>query len=113
VAGLRACNEHGVRVVIRLKENWKPKVDYIARGQVTPKFFPGTNLAVLLEQDILVLDGRAIDADVHVGGTKPSLPLRLVGVNTPKGYCFFLTNLPPGSVRGKWPTSIACAGRSN
>lgn len=95
LARLRACNAHGVRVVIRLKENWKPKVDYIARGQVTPEFFPGTDLDVLLEQDILVLDGRAIDADVRVGGPKHPLDLRLVGVNTPKGYCFFLTNLPP------------------
>jgi putative transposase len=95
LARLRACNAHGVRVIIRLKENWKPKVDSIARGQVTPEFFPGTDLEVLLEQDILVLDGRAIDADVHVGGTKHPLPLRLVGVNTPKGYGFFLTNLPP------------------
>jgi DDE family transposase len=95
LARLRACNAHGVRVIIRLKEHWKPKVDSIARGQVTPEFFPGTDLDVLLEQDILVLDGRAIDADVHVGGTKHPLPLRLVGVNTPKGYGFFLTNLPP------------------
>jgi hypothetical protein len=92
---LRACNTHGVRFVIRLKENWKPKVDALARGQVTPEFFPGTDLDVLLDQDILILDGRAIDADVHVGRTKHSLHLRLVGVNTPKGYCFFLTNLPP------------------
>ena len=46
-------------------------------------------------QEILVLDGQAIDADVHVGGDKRPLHLRLVGVHTPKGYCFFLTNLPP------------------
>jgi hypothetical protein len=95
VARLRACNTHGVRFVIRLKDNWKPKVDYIARGRVTPEFFPGTDLDVLLEEDILVLDGRAIDADVHVGGANNPLPLRLVGIPTPKGYCFFLTNLPP------------------
>jgi hypothetical protein len=95
LARLRACNEHGVRFVIRLKDNWKPQVDHLARGHVTQEFFPGTDLDVLLEQDILVLDGRAIDADVHVGGTKHPLHLRLVGVSTPKGYCFFLTNLPP------------------
>jgi hypothetical protein len=107
LARLRACNAHGVRVVIRLKENWKPKVDYIARGQVTPQFFPGTDLAVLLAQDILVLEGRAIDADVPVGGTRHSLHLRLVGVGSsaPIGR--------PVAVRGKWPTSTACAGRAN
>jgi putative transposase len=92
---LRACNAHDVRFVIRLKDNWKPKVDYIARGQVTQECFPGTDLDALLEAESLVLDGRAIDADVHVGGDKRPLHLRLVGVHTPKGYCFFLTNLPP------------------
>jgi putative transposase len=95
LARLRACNQHGVRFVIRLKDNWKPKVDYIARGRVTREFFPGTDLDALLAQDLLVLDGRAIDADVHVGGAKQPLHLRLVGVHTPKGYGFFLTNLPP------------------
>jgi putative transposase len=92
---LRACDAHGVSVVIRLKDNWKPKVDDIARGQVTQTFFPGTTLDALLAEDILMCDGRAIDADVHVGGDKHPLPLRLIGVHTPKGYCFFLTNLPP------------------
>src|SRR6266850_1665268 len=92
---LRACDTYGVRFVIRLKANWKPKVDYIARGQVTQTFFPGTKLDALLAEDILMRDGRAIDADVHVGGDKHPLPLRLIGVHTPKGYCFFLTNLPP------------------
>jgi hypothetical protein len=92
---LRACEAHGVQFVIRLKENWKPKVDYIARGQVTQEFFPGTDLDTLLEQKILRLDGHVIDADVHVGRRPHVLALRLVGVQTPKGYCFFLTNLPP------------------
>jgi Transposase DDE domain len=92
---LRACEAHGVRFVIRLQENWKPKVDYIARGQVTQEFFPGTDLDALLEDATLVLDGRAVDADVHVGRGTQALALRLVGVQTPKGYGFFLTNLPP------------------
>jgi putative transposase len=95
VARLRACNTHGVRFVIRLKDNWKPQVDYMARGRVTPEFFPGTDLDVLREEAILVLDGRAIDADGHVGRANNPLPLRLVGLHTPKGYGFFLTNLPP------------------
>jgi len=95
IARLRACEAYDVRFVLRLKDNWKPKVDYIARGQVTGEFFPGTDLDALLEDDTLVLDGRAIDADVHVGGDKHPLHLRLVGVQTPKGYGFFLTNLPP------------------
>jgi putative transposase len=95
LARLRACNAQGVRFVIRLKDNWKPKVDYIARGQVTREFCPGTDLDVLLDTEILRLDGQAIDADVRVGGPSDPLHLRLVGVHTPKGYGFFLTNLPP------------------
>jgi hypothetical protein len=89
------------------------KVDYIARGQVTWEFFPGTDLEAVLDGHILVLDGRAIDADVRVGNSKHPLHLRLVGVNTPKGYGFFPTNLPPRSARDRWPTSPACGGRSN
>ena len=92
---LQACDTHGVCYVIRLKENWKPKVDYLARGEVTQAFFPGTDLDALLADETLVLDGRAIDADVHVGTGKKRVHVRLVGVLTPKGYCFFLTNLPP------------------
>jgi putative transposase len=92
---LRACEAHGVRFVMRLKENWKPKVDYVARGQVTQEFFPGTDLDALLAQELLRLDGRVIDADVHVGRGIHAVPLRLVGTQSPKGYCFFLTNLPP------------------
>jgi putative transposase len=92
---LRACDAHGVSVVLRLKDNWKPKVDDSARGQVTQTFCPGTKLDALLAEDLLMRDGRAIDADVHVGGDKHPLPRRLIGVHTPKGSCFFLTNLPP------------------
>jgi Transposase DDE domain len=95
LARLHACHEHGVRFVIRLKDNWKLKVNYIARGQVTQAFCPDTDLDALLDRDILALDGRVIDADVHVGGDKHPLHLRLVGVDTPKGYGFFLSNLPP------------------
>ena len=95
LARLRACETHDVRFVIRLKENWKPKVDYVARGQITQEFFPGTDFDALLADNTLVLDGRAIDADVHIGRGRHALPLRLVGIQTPKGYGFFLTNLPP------------------
>jgi hypothetical protein len=76
---LRACDTHGVRFVIRLKENWKPQVDDVARGQVTQACFPGTDFDALLEQETLLLDGQVIDADVHVGRGRHALPLRLVG----------------------------------
>jgi hypothetical protein len=81
--------------VIRLKDNGTPHVDDLARGQVPQEGFPGTDLATLVEEEILVLNSRASDADVYVGGDKRPLPLRLVGVHTPKGNGCFLTNLPP------------------
>src|SRR5262245_8267283 len=80
LARLRACNSHGVRFVIRLQDNWQPKVDAVARGQVAPECCPGTALDVLLKEELLVLDGRAIDADVRVGGAHNPVTLRLVGV---------------------------------
>jgi hypothetical protein len=95
LARLRACNAHGVVFVIRLKDNGKPKVDDVARGQVTQEFFPETDFDALLEAETLLLDGRAIDADVHVGTGKKRVQVRLVGGNTAKGYGLFLTNLPP------------------
>lgn len=107
---LRACQAHGVRFVIRLQDNGKPQVDSMARGQLTPEFFRGTDLDVLLADDILVLNGRAIDAAVPVGHGQPILPLRRCGVHTPKGDGFFLTHLPPrigprqvaDLYRGRW-----------
>src|SRR5438128_1092831 len=53
LARLRACEAHGVRFVIRLKDNWKPKVDYLARGQLTQEFFAGTDLDALLAEETL------------------------------------------------------------
>jgi hypothetical protein len=95
LARLRACEAHGVRFVIRLKDNWKPKVDYLARGQLTQEFCAGTDLEALLAEDTLRLDGQVVDADVHVGKGKAAVHVRLVGVPTPQGYGFLLTNLPP------------------
>jgi hypothetical protein len=62
------------------------------------------------------VNGRAIDANVHVGGTKDPLHLRLVGVHTPKDYGFFLTNLPlrigPRQVADPYQTRWAVELRS-
>jgi DDE family transposase len=95
LARLQACDTDGVHEVIRLKDRWKPKVDDLARGQVTEACFPGADLDALLEDDTLVLYGRAIDADVHVGRGKERVDARLVGVHTATGDGLFLTNLPP------------------
>lgn len=92
---LRACQTHGVSFVMKLKQNWKPKVDSISRGDVRKTFFAGSDLDALIASETLLLDSRAVDAQVRVGSGAQVLALRLVGVFTPKGYCFFLTNLPP------------------
>jgi hypothetical protein len=102
-------------VVIRLQDNWKPKVDDSARGPVTQTFFPGTTLDALLAEDILMREGRAMAADVHVGGDKHPLPLRRIGVHTPQGYGVFLTKLPPrigprqvaDLYRGRWEVELS------
>jgi hypothetical protein len=91
---IRACQTHDVSFVLRLKDNWKPRMDRINRGTVTREFFKGSDLDVLLETEAILLDGKAIDADVTLGPAADPIGLRLVGVSTPKGYCFFLTNLP-------------------
>ena len=94
LARLRACEAPGVRLVMRLHEHWKPQVDDRARGQVTQAFLPGRDFEALLADDPWVLDGRTVDADVPVGTGKVAVHLRRVGVPTPKGSSFFLTNLP-------------------
>ncbi len=95
VGRLRECQEHGVSIVIRLKENWQPRVQRITRGEVAATFTPGTDLDVLLEKEVLRLNGRVVDAEVTVGRGTQAVMLRLVGVPTPTGrYNFYLTNLP-------------------
>jgi hypothetical protein len=98
---LRECQRFDVRIIIRLKENWKPKVQRIVRGSLSKTFVPGTDLDLLLKDDALIL-GHAIDADVTVG--HDAIPMRLCGVVVPgRGYCFYLTNLP----RSLGPNQVA------
>lgn len=92
------------RVELRLKDNWKPRMDRIHRGEVTGTFFPGTDLDALLEAGTLVLDGRVVDAGVTLGPPGQTVSCWLVGVPAPDGtYRFYLTNLP----RTVGPHSIA------
>jgi len=93
---LADCNQYHVCFVLRLKDSWKPKVDRITRGQVAGTFFPGTDLDALIDDDVLVLGGRVIDAQVTIGRGAQKVRCRLVGVVAPDGsYRFYLTNLPP------------------
>lgn len=92
---LQSCERHGVHYVIRLKENWKPRVDHVARGTLRGTLFPGLDLDLLIDSETLLLDGKVIDADVRVGRDSREVACRLVGIPTEKGYAFFLTSLPP------------------
>jgi len=90
---LAECEKYDLRYVIRLKENWKPSVDRLVRGAEFPEAVEGGDFDALLEQEVILLDGHAIDADVTIGRGALKVRCRLVGIPTPKGYCFFLTNL--------------------
>lgn len=92
---IRDCAKHNVHFVIRLKDSWKPKVQHIARGNVTRTFLAGTDLDALIEDETIVLDGKVVDLDVGFGKAGAAARCRLVGVPTPEGaYRFYLTSLP-------------------
>ena len=74
LARRRACEAHGVSVVIRRKDHWKPKVDSSARGQVRQTFCPGTDLEALRAQDSLRRDGRVIRSTWSEAPNKSSCP---------------------------------------
>ena len=90
---LKECDTYDVKYVVRLKENWKPTVNRLVRGSNFPDLAEGADFDTLFDQHVIVLDGQTIDADVTVGRGAVRVRCRLVGIPTPKGYCFFLTNL--------------------
>ena len=92
LARIADCDTYDVRYVMRLKDNWKPRVDRLVRGSITGFVADGDDFDILLEQDIVRLDGRTVDADVTLGRGGQKIHSRLIGLDTPKGYCFFLTN---------------------
>jgi putative transposase len=92
---LRQCKEYGVMVVVRLMENWRPKVERILRGEVAKTFAPGSDFKMLIAKETLLLRGKVIDAEVTIGEGDEAVMMRLVGVQNPTGkYNFYLTNLP-------------------
>jgi hypothetical protein len=79
---IRSCNKHSASYVIRLKENWKPKVEQIVVGTVVGKFIKGTGLDVCINNNIILLDGKVLDMDVRIGKGPHSVVCRLVAVPT-------------------------------
>jgi hypothetical protein len=93
LARLAACERHGVKFVFRLKNNWKPRVQSIQIGALGGELCKGSDLDFVLADGVLALDGGCVDATVEIGQKAP-VQCRLVGVLGPKGYCWYLTNLP-------------------
>lgn len=91
---IRAFRKYNVNFVQRLHEGWKPKVDRITRGEINEKFVSGTDLDELLMDEVIVLDGRCVDADVSFGEGEEKVTCRLVMIPGPKEYLIYLTNLP-------------------
>jgi hypothetical protein len=90
---LAECQRHGVRFVIRLKNNWKPRVQSIELGKVLSDFCKGSDFDFLIADGIVDLDGGPVDATVELGAGS-LVVCRLVGTLGPDGYCWYLTNLP-------------------
>jgi hypothetical protein len=76
------CDMYDVQYVIRLKENWKPTVERLVRGAVFRDAVEGADFDALLDEELVVLDGQAIDADVTVGRGAMKVRCRLVGIPT-------------------------------
>jgi len=91
---IRDFETYNVTFVQRLKESWKPTVSSISRGEVHGEFFEGADFDQLLMDEVIVLDGRCVDAEVTLGSGKNAVTCRLVMIPGPKGYLIYLTNLP-------------------
>jgi hypothetical protein len=92
---LRACQEHDVHLVVRLKDGWTVFLDTAVRvGELEQWDLP--------EELLAFLDGEALpakldvpfDVDVRLGGPESATSARLVNVATPEGYRAYLTTLP-------------------
>jgi hypothetical protein len=90
---IRDCEKYNVKFVHRLQENWKPKVNCITRGEIHGEFFEGADFDDLLMNEIIVLDGRCVEADVTFGKGQKKVTCRLVMIPGPTGYFIYLTNL--------------------
>jgi hypothetical protein len=94
LARIGQCDEHGVSYVLRLKENWKPRIVRLHRGEVREQICPEADLDLTLADEKIALDGRCVDATVVIGKGKRAVTSRLVMIPGPEGYLIYLTNLP-------------------
>ena len=90
---IRNCNLHDVRFVIRLHDNWKPKVERVHLGDLAGEFIPGTDFDKLVMDEVILLNGEDVDCEVVLGQGKNAVRTRLVMVYGPAGYRIYLSNL--------------------
>jgi hypothetical protein len=90
---IRDCREHEVVFAIRLKENWKPRVERVVTADLLGELLGELDLDTMIERGDLPLDGAPVDADVRLGRGAKAARARLVGVAAQDGYHFYLTNL--------------------
>ena len=93
IAFIKSCAKYNVKFVIRLKENWQPRVTQVVIAQLGDYFFEGMNFRFACDIGSIILDDRPIDLNVVIGQGNKKAHCRLVGVQGPHGYLFYLTNL--------------------
>lgn len=95
-AMLRACVAFDVHVVIRLKEGWNVYLNDSVTPAQRATWVAGSDFEGQMQGGgNIQLDRKgAFDIDVTVGPAGSPTPLRLVGVQSERGHCTFLTNLP-------------------
>ena len=91
---IRECDEHGVRYVSRLQENWKPRILHLHRGDVRAEICPEADLDLSLADEKIALNGKCVDATVVICKGKHAVKSRHVMIPGPEGYLIYLTNLP-------------------
>jgi len=99
---LRACRDHEVPFVCKLKDGWNARLETVHAGEVAG-LLAGSDLADAVAFGRLDCKDGVIDADVTLSCGARAYGLRLVALELPdKGLCVFLTNLP----RERYPARV-------
>jgi hypothetical protein len=76
-------------------EKWKRDCRLHRARSGQQDLFGGQLLKVLIADDVLILDDKAVDLDKKIGQEGCRIAMRLVGIPTLKGHCYFLTHTSP------------------
>ena len=88
------CARHGIGLVMRLKDGWKPIVERLYFDGEDTDLGDGIVVDGLVELKPDAFDGATVDADVRIGRTGESVRARMVGIAGPDKYHWYLTLLP-------------------